>query len=71
MLPILIAIYIATFLITYSATFAYFQKTYPTLAKEHYKVDLGFSIVFALIPIAGFIMVLFLSGFYENGFKFK
>ena len=67
---IITAVYIAGFLLTYSASFAHFQRKYPYIAEESYRQDLGFAIFMALLPLC-WLVVFFMTGFYQWGFKFK
>lgn len=61
-------------IISYGATFAYFQGNWPMLAKAHRDEDMGASGVVAFLiticPFA-FIVIIFLSNFFKYGLKFK
>lgn len=70
-MELIIVLYVITSVISYGGTFAYFQEGNPLSAEESYRKDMGVSILFSLIPFVGFIVSLFITGFYEKGFKFK
>lgn len=63
--------FICSFL-SYGISFAYAQRTYPAIADEMRISDMADSIFFGLFfgPI-GLVVIFFLSGFCEHGFKFK
>lgn len=70
-MELIIVLYVITSVISYGGTFAHFQESYPLIAEEDYRKDMGVSILVSLIPFVGFIVSLFIAGFYEKGFKFK
>jgi hypothetical protein len=63
------AIWFVGWMVTWPASLAYWQGKYPTLADPSYREDLATSMLFALFPPA-WIMMPFLTGFYEHGFQF-
>ena len=59
--------------ITTGAEIAYYQKEFPSLAKEQYRQDLARGIFwgFFFIPPISWFITLFWSGFYQHGISFK
>ena len=55
----------------YGATFAAVQHDFPMLAKEHYRQDMGFSIIMGLAGPFGLPAVFVGTGIYKHGLKFK
>lgn len=66
----IISAYILTAIIAYGGFFAFFQRTFTTIADEEYWTDMTFSMLLALFPIEGFVLGMILTNFYEKGFKF-
>jgi hypothetical protein len=67
-IAILCVVYVAGFIITLTATLAYFQRKYPTVGAETYRANLRLAVLTAATPI-GWVVCLFASGFYKRGFK--
>ena len=63
--------YAACWLLTSKATFAYFQKTYPTLAKTDVGADRAIAVIMGLGGPASLVMVFFLSDRFKHGFTTK
>lgn len=61
--------------LSYGLHFAYFQGEYPTLARECYREDVGYSIIIGFLSsissIFGLMMAFCLTGFAKYGFKLK
>lgn len=70
MTTLIIIAYIVSSVISYGATFAYFQRKFPSIAEEFYREDMGFAIAMALLPFS-IVLSFVMSGFYKHGFKFK
>lgn len=59
---------------SYAMLFAYVQRKYPRIAKESYREDMGFAMLFSLFTLVFpiiFIIAFFSSGFAEYGLKWK
>ncbi len=67
-----IALYIAVSLLNVSALLASIQSI-GTLEhnQQTYRDELAFCIFIGFIPVAGFILGLFGTGFYEHGFQLR
>ncbi len=65
------AVWLVCGIIAYGASFAYFQGKYALIAKQEYRADLRFSIVWGLLggPIALFI--LWIDDGFRYGLRFK
>ena len=59
--------YLVMALVSACATYAYFQLSYPRIAKTQRREDSAFAIFCGLIPVM-WIVSLFFTGFYEFGF---
>ena len=53
--------------LTASIALGYFQKAWPTIAKETYRTDLGAAWVFGLVAPISLVLVVLLSGFVQHG----
>jgi hypothetical protein len=67
---LLSVIYVAGFVLTYGGTLAFFQKSWPNLAQKDYRNDVAFAVFVALTPI-GWLVELFMCGFYKHGFMWR
>lgn len=56
--------------ISFGASFAFFQRTWPDLASSQYYGDMVVSVLVSVFGPISFIAVFFLSGFFKEGFKF-
>jgi len=69
-----IIIYLAIAVVVYGIEFAYWQKTYPCIAKDEYYIDMGVSIFHGIFWWASILaqpMSIFKSeNIKKNGFKF-
>ncbi len=70
MTTLIIIAYVVSVVISYGGTFAYFNGEYPSIAKNNHRENMAQSLMFALIPIAGFVVPFFMTGFFKHGFKF-
>lgn len=68
---IYLIIYIISAILTYGMAFADAQKRFPNTAKQYYKEDMGVSILFALLSPISTIILFLITGFAQNGLKFK
>jgi len=57
--------------LTYGITLAYFQRNYPEIAKEDYREDVGFSVLFGIVGPIGLFVSLWGSGFAKHGLMYR
>lgn len=71
-LIVVICAWIACGVGTAGITFAYFQDSYPTIAKQTRRQDLAFSCFLGgLFGPIGLVISFFLSGFAEHGWRLR
>lgn len=68
----IIVLWLLCSILAYGGSFAYYQRNYPTLAKQSYRQEMGICMIMSLIggPIS-LLVTTFTSGFFEHGFKVK
>lgn len=62
----LLAVYPAGVYVNAGFALANVQRSFPTIAEEKYRADLGFAYGFSLVPIF-WAVTPFITGFYEHG----
>ena len=66
-----IVLYCFGFLVTYGGLLACWAHSFKTLNDYHmWRSDMAVSIAVGLIPVVGWIVTLFFTGFYSYGFVF-
>jgi hypothetical protein len=59
---IILAVWIICGVLNYGWTYAFFQKSFPTIADENRSIDRRFSALFAVLGIPGTIVIIFVKG---------
>lgn len=66
-----IIFHVACGILAYGAAFANAQRRFPELAAEEYRTDMAHSAFVGMFGPIGLFTMLFCSGFFEFGFKYK
>jgi hypothetical protein len=70
-LLIALAIWVTCGAFAYAGALAYFQGSWPRLAKEQYREDLGLAVVMWLGGPFGLVVTTLASGFFKYGLRWK
>jgi hypothetical protein len=71
MLVLIILGWLICGILTYGISLAYFQRTFPTIAQEMVREDMGISCIFGLFGPLGLVILFFFSGFAQCGIMFR
>jgi len=66
-----IALWVICGVLSYGITFAFYQKQFPTIAKEHYDAHKSFATKMAMFGPINLLAALIVYGGYKHGFKWK